>query len=76
MRDIQESVVTKSVMQLEIKIFCETCTMTDMVMVFGKITGKFNVDYEKIVINKCRKIIFVFDDVRFDIGNYKVLINI
>ncbi|KHN03243.1 S-adenosylmethionine synthase [Glycine soja] len=32
------------------KVACETCTKTNLVMVFGEITTKANVDYEKIVL--------------------------
>ncbi|KAF6154973.1 hypothetical protein GIB67_018410 [Kingdonia uniflora] len=60
----------------ESKVACETCTKTNMVMVFGEITTKANVDYEKIVRNTCRTIGFVSDDVGLDADNCKVLVNI
>ena len=41
------------------KVACETCTKTNMVMVFGEITTKAKVDYEKIVRKTCREIGFV-----------------
>ncbi|KAE9460390.1 hypothetical protein C3L33_07717, partial [Rhododendron williamsianum] len=58
------------------KVACETCTKTNMVMVFGEITTKANVDYEKIVRDTCRTIGFVSDDVGLDADNCKVLVNI
>ena len=58
------------------KVACETCTKTNMVMVFGEITIKAIVDYEKIVHDTCRTIGFVSDDVGLNADNYKVLINI
>ncbi|KAL6316427.1 hypothetical protein AAG906_018130 [Vitis piasezkii] len=58
------------------KVACETCTKTGMVMVFGEITTKANIDYEKIVRDTCRTIGFVYDDVGFDVDNCKVLVNI
>ena len=58
------------------KVACETCTKTGMVMVFGEITTKTNIDYEKIVCDTCRTIGFVSDDVGFDVDNCKVLVNI
>jgi S-adenosylmethionine synthetase len=48
----------------DINVACETCTKTNMVMVFGEITMKAKVDYEKIVRDTCREIGFVLDDVR------------
>uniref|UniRef100_A0A2N9E6E3 S-adenosylmethionine synthase n=1 Tax=Fagus sylvatica TaxID=28930 RepID=A0A2N9E6E3_FAGSY len=60
----------------ESKVACETCTKTNMVMVFGEITTKANVDYEKIVRDTCRAIGFVSDDVGLDADNCKVLVNI
>ncbi|KAI5574312.1 hypothetical protein POPTR_010G153500v4 [Populus trichocarpa] len=58
------------------KVACETCTKTNMVMVFGEITTKANVDYEKIVRDTCRNIGFTSDDVGLDADNCKVLVNI
>ncbi|XP_059636238.1 S-adenosylmethionine synthase 2-like [Cornus florida] len=58
------------------KVAYETCTKTNMVMVFGEITTKANVDYEKIVRDTCREIGFVSDDVGLDADNCKVLVNI
>ncbi|KAI4363747.1 hypothetical protein MLD38_019923 [Melastoma candidum] len=58
------------------KVACETCTKTNMVMVFGEITTKANVDYEKIVRDTCRAIGFVSDDVGLDADHCKVLVNI
>ncbi|GKE61916.1 S-adenosylmethionine synthase 1-like protein [Tanacetum coccineum] len=45
-------------------------------MVFGEITTKAYVDYEKIVCDTCRNIRFVSDDVGLDADSYKVLVNI
>ena len=45
-------------------------------MVFGEITTKANVDYEKTVRDTCITIDFVSDDVDLDTDNYKVLVNI
>ncbi|RYR61660.1 hypothetical protein Ahy_A04g018853 isoform A [Arachis hypogaea] len=47
-----------------------------MVMVFGEITTKANVNYEKIVRDNCRGIGFVSADVGLDADNCKVLVNI
>ncbi|OAY82266.1 S-adenosylmethionine synthase [Ananas comosus] len=58
------------------KVACETCTKTNMVMVFGEITTKANVDYEKIVRDTCRTIGFISDDVGLDADHCKVLVNI
>ncbi|TVU17983.1 hypothetical protein EJB05_34046, partial [Eragrostis curvula] len=58
------------------KVACETCTKTNMVMVFGEITTKANVDYEKIVRETCRNIGFVSNDVGLDADHCKVLVNI
>ncbi|KAL5232544.1 hypothetical protein ABZP36_031320 [Zizania latifolia] len=58
------------------KVACETCTKTNMVMVFGEITTKAKVDYEKIVRETCRNIGFVSADVGLDADHCKVLVNI
>lgn len=47
-----------------------------MVMVFGEITTKAKVDYEKIVRETCRKIGFISDDVGLDCDKCKVLVHI
>lgn len=38
------------------RVACETCTKTGMVMVFGEITTKANVDYEAVVRKACSDI--------------------
>uniref|UniRef100_A0A0E0FIB9 S-adenosylmethionine synthetase N-terminal domain-containing protein n=1 Tax=Oryza nivara TaxID=4536 RepID=A0A0E0FIB9_ORYNI len=53
------------------KVACETCTKTNMVMVFGEITTKATVDYEKIVRDTCRNIGFVSDDIGLDADHRK-----
>ncbi|KAL5565790.1 hypothetical protein UlMin_028954 [Ulmus minor] len=58
------------------KICDQTCTKTNMVMVFGEITTKAKVDYEKIVRDTCRGIGFTSPEVGLDANNYKVLVNI
>nr|AHH25132.1 S-adenosylmethionine synthetase-2 [Guzmania wittmackii x Guzmania lingulata] len=58
------------------KVACETSTKTNMVMVFGEITTKANVDYEKIVRDTCRVIGFTSDGVGLDADRCKVLVNI
>ncbi|KAJ4788394.1 S-adenosylmethionine synthase [Rhynchospora pubera] len=53
------------------KVACETCTNTNMVMVFSEIAIKVQVDYEKIVRDTCGGIGFVSDDVGLDADNCK-----
>ncbi|KAK8498743.1 hypothetical protein V6N12_064034 [Hibiscus sabdariffa] len=60
----------------ESKVACETCTKTNMVMVFGEITTKAKINYEKIVRDTCRGIGFTSADVGLDADNCKVLVNI
>ncbi|KAI5065157.1 hypothetical protein GOP47_0019852, partial [Adiantum capillus-veneris] len=47
-----------------------------MVMIFGEITTKADVNYEKIVRDTCREIGFVSNDVGLDADHCKVLVNI
>ncbi|KAL9413210.1 hypothetical protein AB3S75_041808 [Citrus x aurantiifolia] len=61
---------------LESKVACETCAKTNMVMVFGEITTKAKVDYERVVRDTCRGIGFVSADVGLDANKCKVLVNI
>ena len=56
----------------ESKVACETCTKTGMVMVFGEITSKANVDYEKIVRDTCREIGFISEEVGLNCDTCKV----
>ncbi|GAX73601.1 hypothetical protein CEUSTIGMA_g1052.t1 [Chlamydomonas eustigma] len=58
------------------KVACETCTKTNMVMVFGEITTKAKVDYEAIVRQTCREVGFISDDVGLDCDKCKVLMHI
>ncbi|CAI5957147.1 unnamed protein product [Closterium sp. NIES-65] len=58
------------------KVACESCTKTNMVMIFGEITTKAKLDYEKIVRDTVRNIGFVSDDVGLDCDKCNVLINI
>ncbi|KAJ0088462.1 hypothetical protein Patl1_32200 [Pistacia atlantica] len=60
----------------ESKVACETCTKTNMVMVFGEITTKAKIDYEKIVRDTCRGIGFTSAEVGLDADKCKVLVNI
>ncbi|KAE8729325.1 S-adenosylmethionine synthase 2 [Hibiscus syriacus] len=60
----------------ESNVACETCTKTKMVIVFGEITTKAKVNYEKIVRDTCRGIGFTSADVGLDADNCKVLVNI
>ena len=47
-----------------------------MVMVFGEIVMKADVDYEQIVHKTCRESGFISNDVGLDVDNCKVLVNI
>eukprot|EP01018_Ginkgo_biloba_P001095 Gb_39673 [translate_table: standard] len=58
------------------KVACETCTMTNMVIIFGQITTKANIDYEQIARTACREIGFVSDAIGLDAGKCKVLVRI
>ena len=56
------------------QVACETCSKTNMVMVFGEITTKAKVDYEAIVRKTCKEIGFTSDDVGLDGDKCKVWI--
>lgn len=58
------------------KVACETATKTNMVMVFGEITTKANVDYEAVVRRVCKEVGFTSDDVGLDCDKCKVLVHI
>lgn len=58
------------------KVACETACKTGMVMVFGEITTKANVDYEAIVRKVCKEIGFTSEDVGLDADKCKVLVHI
>ncbi|KAG1681508.1 hypothetical protein FOA52_014014 [Chlamydomonas sp. UWO 241] len=58
------------------RVACETCTKTNMVMVFGEITTKAKVDYEAIVRATCKEIGFISDDVGLDGDKCKVLMHL
>jgi len=47
-----------------------------MVMVFGEITTKAKVDYEKVVRDTCKEIGFVSEEVGLDGDTCKVLVHI
>lgn len=54
------------------QVACETCTKTNMVMVFGEITTTAKVDYEAVVRKTCREVGFVSADVGLDCDKCKV----
>lgn len=60
----------------ESKVACEACAKKNLVMVFGEITTKAKVNYEKIVRDTCRKVGFVSQKAGLDADNCKVLIYI
>jgi len=57
-------------------VACETCTKTNMVMVFGEITTKAKVDYEAVVRKTCLDIGFNHADVGLDGAKCKVLVHL
>jgi S-adenosylmethionine synthetase len=55
------------------KVACETCTKTGMVMVFGEITTKANIDYEAVVRKACADIGYDDAEKGLDYRNCEVL---
>jgi len=55
------------------KVACETATKTNLVMVFGEITTKAKVDYERVVRDTCIEIGFNSPEIGLDGENCKVL---
>jgi len=58
------------------KVACETCIKTGMVMIFGEITSKANVDHTKVVRDLIRNVGYTNSAVGFDATTCNVLVAI